>query len=221
MKIKLIVFGFLLMSLILLFGIIDSYIWKPLLVKDLNKLQKAQVYFKSFDVSLIKDFPNVSLKLSHVALVRPENYLDTLASIHSVALVLPISSIWDSNKKATKVELNHPIFWFDSTKNWKVFQNKKLAFHFIDDHTKIDWNFPCFISSNNKTLTYFYPSMKSIFINSEVLEQGNCIVRKKRMKDRTFLMSWYFSKEKGTLLMNDSCRELEKSGIKRIEYYEQ
>jgi hypothetical protein len=220
MKYKLIVFGFLLMSLIVIIGVFCSSFFKPLMIKDLNKLQKANVDFKSFDVSFIKDFPNVSIKLSHVIVTRPENFLDTLATVHSIELMLPFSSIWDNHKRATLIELNHPIFWFDSTKNWKIFNQNQTNLHFIDDKTRLHWNYPSFLSTCNKKTTYFYPQKSLFFINTEEKQIKKCCVRKEKNRDKTIQISWIFSKKNGQLLMNDSANELETSGIKRIEFYE-
>ena len=121
LKISAIVIGLLLLLIIALPFLFKGKIQKTV-QGEINKNLNAVVTFDGVGLSLIRHFPDLTVKVKNLVVKGTGDFsADTLASVPGLSLTLDLASVFGGSEyKVKQIDLNKPRFLFKVLKNGKV-----------------------------------------------------------------------------------------------------
>lgn len=128
---------------------------KALAKKEVEKRLNAKVSFEDLNLSLIRNFPNVSVGLEGFRVIGKGNFSkDTLANIESCRAVVDIKSVWEG--KAYQVK--------------KIILDKPIIHAIVDANGRANWDImvpdSSIVEKKDTTTTRFQLNLKEYRINN-------------------------------------------------------
>ncbi len=154
---------------------------------EINKSINATVNFDDLSLSLIKNFPNVSVTLDEISVVGKEEFAkDTLAYVSKINVVVDIMSIFgDEGYKINKVLVKEPRITLIKLESGK---------------SNMDITFPDSTEVEDTTETQFKLSLKKLEIkNANILYRDDSTRSFAKVENFNFLLSGNMTQDQTTL----------------------
>ena len=192
--------------------------------EELNQLAKGELQYSTFTTSFFKNFPEISVKFSHVILLNDTSKIDTLVKLESIQANFSPFSVFEDQLQISKIKFNNPEIFLDYLEKWKLFNRKWKAEKINVQHTQIEIPFSSWIYYRKRQKISYFPTLPTIDLSTlKTSSRTNTpvLVRKSNQSDQSKMEYISLNLKEGTLIFEDSAGVFGREGLKKIMFYEQ
>ncbi len=216
--------GFSLLLLLLFFSQILNKQLESVFKQEINHLVRGELQYSNFSTSFFKNFPDLSIKFSHVILLNDTSKIDTLVKLESIQASISPFSIFDNQLNISTIKFNNAELFLDYLEKWQIFRKDWKPQRINIQHSEIQIPFSSWIYYRKKQKISYFPTFPIIHLDQIQASQRSCfpvLVRKKNQPDYSKNECVLFDLKQGKLLFEDSLGIFKKEGLNQINFYEQ
>ena len=192
--------------------------------EELNHLAKGELQYSTFSTSFFKNFPEISIKFSHVILLNDTSKIDTLVKLESIQANFSPFSLFEEQIQISKIKFNNPEIFLDYLEKWKIFRKNWKSEKITVQHAQIQFPFSSWIYyRKRKKISYFpnLPTFELSALKTSSRIKTTVLVRKSNQPDQSRMEFIALNLKEGTLIFEDSVGVFGREGLKKIMFYEQ
>jgi hypothetical protein len=191
---------------------------------ELNHLAKGELQYSTFSTSFFKNFPEISIKFSHIILLNDTSKIDTLVKLESIQANFSPFSLFDEQIQISKIKFNNPEIFLDYLEKWKIFRRNWKSEKINVKHAQMQFPFSSWIYYRKKKKISYFPNLPTVdlsTLNTSSRIKTTVLVRKLNQPDQSRMEFIALDLKEGTLIFEESVGVFGREGLKKIMFYEQ
>jgi hypothetical protein len=192
--------------------------------EELNHLAKGELQYSTFSTSFFKNFPEISIKFSHVILLNDTSKIDTLVKLESIQANFSPFSLFEEQIQISKIKFNNPEIFLDYLEKWKIFRRNWNSEKITIKHAQMQFPFSSWIYYRKKKKISYFPNLPTVDLSTLKTSsriKTTVLVRKSNQPDQSRMEFIALNLKEGTLIFEDSVGVFGREGLKKIMFYEQ
>ena len=192
--------------------------------EELNQLAKGALQYSTFSTSFFKNFPEISIKFSHIILLNDTSKIDTLVKLESIQANFSPFSLFEEQIQISKIKFNNPEIFLDYLEKWKIFRRNWKSEKINVKHAQMQFPFSSWIYYRKRKKISYFPNLPTVDLSTLKTSsriQTTVLVRKLNQPDQSRMEFIALNLKEGTLIFEDSVGVFGREGLKKIMFYEQ
>lgn len=216
--------GFTLLIALLLTAQFYNQKLEAIFKNEMKALVRGELQYSNFSTSFFKNFPDVSVKFSHVILLNDTSKIDTLVKLESIQANFSFTSLFTGKLGVRKLKFNNAEIFLDYLEKWQIFRKQWKPSMINLEHSEISFPFSSWIYYRKKQKISFFPDIPNFSFSEKISSSSFCtnvLIRKAKNKDQENKECISFNLEKGVISFMNPNGLFQQEGLKSIHFYEQ